>query len=393
MKPRILRIMHRLSISGPTHQAACLTHELKDEFDTMLASGIITDGEADGVSILDQYQVTPVYIHSLKRSINPFQDVMALYEIYKLIKKYKPDIVHTHAAKSGTLGRIAAKLAGVPIVLHTFHGHVFHSYFSPLVSKIFILVERFLAKLSTRIIAISDKQKHDLVDRFKICSAKKISVIPLGFDLDPFTSITQQDRKSFRNQWSIPDDTIAIGIVGRLTKIKNHDLFLRSFAKLKKQTGKKLLAVIIGDGELRAELEQLCTDLQLQTNKTQAQNVDVVFTSWQTQMHLVLSGLDIVALTSLNEGTPVSLIEALAAKKYVVSSDVGGVSDVLKTGQNGLLFDSGDMLGCTAQLLRIIEGKMQLNLDLIQEDILNRFASKRLVKDIRTLYNQLLKEA
>lgn len=395
MAIKVIRIMHRLSISGPTHHAAYLTHYLNKTFETQLISGMITPGEVDGKFIMDQFGIQPIYIESLKRSINPFQDFLALLELYRFIKKYKPQIVHTHAAKSGTLGRLAAYLAGVPIIIHTFHGHTFHSYFNPFVTKIFLAIERFLASKSTRIIAISEIQKKELTEQFKLCSPEKVVVIPLGFDLTKFATNQHEKRTKFRLAWNIDNNTIAIGIIGRLTKIKNHAMFLECISKLKAQTNKKIVALIVGDGELKNELNETCAILNLESNLSDSSNksLDVIFTSWQEAMDEVINGLDIIALTSLNEGTPVTIIEALSAGKPVVSTNVGGVADIVEHGRNGFLTASNDTIAFTNHLLDLVNDSTSLpSLQDSAIETRHQFSYTRLVADVEKLYNSLLLE-
>lgn len=392
---QVVRIMHRLSISGPTHHAAYLTRFLPSRFQTLLVSGMLAQGEVDGRFIIDEFGIQPHYIASMKRSINPFQDFAALLEIYRLLRKVKPQIVHTHAAKSGTLGRLAAIMAGVPIILHTFHGHTFHSYFHPVINGVFLRIERFLAKRSTRIIAISAIQKKELTERFRICSPEKMEVIPLGFDLRKFAEQTAEKRAQFRQRWQLAEGEMAIGIIGRLTKIKNQHMFLRVMAELKATGTKGIRGVLVGDGELMGPLQEEAKKLGLSfcTPDQIRGETDLIFTSWQEEMDLVMQGLDIVTLTSFNEGTPVTLIEALSAGKPVVSTNVGGIADIVEHGKNGYLTAVDDVPAFTEALLRILRKDSEtLPFAACAETIRNRYTLTRLVADMENLYNRLLKE-
>lgn len=390
--PRVLRIINRLNLGGPTYNACYLTKHLSPEFETLLVSGMKDESEASSEYIAENMGIKPLYISDMHREIDPIKDFKAYKKIQKIIKDFKPDIVHTHAAKSGALGRLAAYNAGVPIILHTFHGHVFHSYFNPLKTKIFLSIEKFLAKKSSTIIAISKKQKEELCNDFKIAPPEKFSIVPLGFDLNRFQENQLENRLNFRKKYGLREQDIAIGIVGRLVPVKNHLFFLQSFLKAKQKTKHQLKAIIIGDGELRKEIEQACTNLGLTFSSQTADSVDVLFTSWIKNVETALPGLEIMALTSLNEGTPVSLIEAQAANLPIVSTRVGGIEDVVIENQSALLSFSGDIDAFAKNLLILSESeKMRNEMSKAGQDFaFERFSYKRLVEDIRALYNSLL---
>jgi glycosyltransferase involved in cell wall biosynthesis len=339
----------------------------------------------------------PVYIPEMRREINPFNDIISYRKIRDIIRDFNPDIVHTHAAKAGTLGRLAAVNQKVPVILHTFHGHVFHSYFNPLKTRLFKSIERYLARRSNRIIAISEIQKHELCDVHHICSPDKTVVIPLGFDLNRFRENQSELRKKFRSRYQLEEDTIAIGIIGRIVPVKNHELFIRSIAGLKNLASKKFCAFIIGDGDDRQKTEELAISLGLKTGDPEgnAMECDIIFTSWIIDIERALAGLDIIAMTSLNEGTPVSLIEAQAADKPIVSTDVGGIGNVVIPGITALLSPSGDLDGFISNLVKLVDhpGWRHQMAGAGWEFVKNRFHYERLVEDTRLLYRTLLKEA
>lgn len=392
--PKVLRIINRLNLGGITYNVSYLTKYLAPEYETMLVSGIKEDAEESSEYILEQMGIKPFYIPEMRRDINWSNDRAAYKKIKSVIKEFKPDIVHTHAAKAGTLGRLAASSSGVKVIVHTFHGHVFHSYFSPLKTKLFIGIEKYLASKSTRIIAISDIQKKELCSDFKICKPAKCEIIPLGFDLSRFRENQQEKRKSFREQYKIEDSEIAIGIIGRITAIKNHELFIRSFHKALSLTTRKMKAVIIGDGEDKLKMQQLCDELNLAYCEgiANASQANVIFTSWIKNVDWAIAGLDIIAMTSLNEGTPVSLIEAQAAGKPVVSTRVGGVENVVLENDTAILSDSGDINQFAAGLSGLADD-MELRQWFSQngwEHIEKKFHYTRLVSDMRKLYDTLL---
>lgn len=390
--PKVLRIINRLNLGGPTYNACYLTKHLAPEFETLLVAGMKDESEASSQFIAENMGIQPVYIKEMHREINFLNDYKAYKKIKKIIEEFKPDIVHTHAAKSGALGRLAAYNAGVPVILHTFHGHVFHSYFNPVKTKIFLAIERYLARKSTKIIAISKKQKDELTLDFKIAETEKFSTIPLGFDLQRFQENQIQHRKQFRNKYFIKDTDIAVGIVGRLVPVKNHFFFLEAFSGAKSKTTKNLKAIIIGDGELRQQIEEKCKKLRLSFSDTTAENVDVLFTSWIKNIETALPGLEIMALTSLNEGTPVSLIEAQASNLPIVSTKVGGIEDVVIENQSALLSSSDDVKAFTNNIIKLTEDqKLRKKMSHEgQELVFERFSYNRLVKDMRDLYNSLL---
>ena len=282
----------------------------------------------------------------------------------------------------------------MPIIVHTFHGHVFHSYFGKLKTTFYKAIERYLAKHSTAIVAISNKQKQELSEVFKIAPKEKIHVVPLGFDLTKFTLNKEKNRKEFREKYNLKDDQLAIGIIGRLAPIKNHSLFVESIAYLKQKGFHNFKAFIIGDGETRDSITEVCKTNNISWSNNPANDVNLIFTSWITNVEWALHGLDIVALTSLNEGTPVSIIEAQAAGKYVVSTNVGGIEDVLHT-ECGLLSSVTDKTAFFENLYKTCAQKDQLHKSSEKGEkwALSKFSYMRLVDDMRQLYINLLKSA
>jgi glycosyltransferase involved in cell wall biosynthesis len=406
--PRVLRIINRFNLGGPTHNAAYLTRYLPGEFETLLVGGSQEASEEASHHILDAVGVKPLILPELQREVAPWRDRGAYRRIKQLIREFKPDIVHTHAAKAGAVGRMAAAELGVKAIVHTFHGHVFHSYFGPVRTALYKNIERFLATRSSRIIAISDKQKQELVEEHRICSANKVSVIPLGFDLSRFQADQERKRALFRKVYGVAEDEIAIGIVGRLVPIKNHDLFLDVIAELRQLTGRRIRAFIVGDGEERERLQQRVGELGLSqvagpyfnghgfghgvNGKPMVGPATVTFTSWIKEVDIVNAGLDIVMLTSLNEGTPVSLIEAQAANRPIVSTRVGGIENVVKHGDTAFLSDSGDRQGLRDNVLRLVENdglRQQMGAG-GWDHVAQRYHYTRLVDDTADLYRSLL---
>ncbi|MBK9192000.1 MAG: glycosyltransferase family 4 protein [Crocinitomicaceae bacterium] len=384
---KVLRIVNRFNLGGPVYNVTYLTAFMPDEFETVLCGAMPENHEGNALFIPENYGVKPVIIDSMQRSINPFSDRKALKEIRKIIQEYKPDIVHTHASKAGVLGRTAAIKEKVPVIVHTFHGHVFHSYFGKIKTWIYKTIERRLAKKTDAIIAISDIQKKELSEIHHIANAGKITVIPLGFDLDRFRENKEQKRKSFREKYNLEEDEVAVGIIGRLTVVKNHELFFHSIEKLIEQNNSKVRAFIIGDGERTDELKSLAKVIEDKSGKSVFE-----FTSWIKNVDEALPGLDIIALSSFNEGTPVSLIEAQAAGVPVITTNVGGVSDVVANGSTGFIINGFGVSDFASKLSLLAEDR-ELRQKMSQNGwnfVEHKFHYRRLCADMTKLYHQLL---
>ena len=392
--PRVLRILNRLIIGGPSKNAVYLTRYMQPDFDTVLVIGGKEDHEQDADFLATANNIQPRCIPQMKRAISLRDDWAAYNKLKKLIKEFRPDIVHTHAAKSGALGRLAAKHSNVRVIVHTFHGHIFHSYFNSLKTNFFIRTERYLGGLSDAIIAISDVQKKELSGDFKIAAPEKFKVIPLGLDLDSFTIDKSVKRIKFRTEFKLDDETVAIGIIGRLVPVKNHSLFLTALKYVLNNSSVKVRAFIIGDGESRASIEKLAAALGIKFSQhTDKEHIHpLVFTSWRTDVDTICAGVDIIALTSLNEGTPVSLIEAQAAGKPIVSTRVGGIADVVLENKTALLSDITDEKAYCNNLLQLVNdvSMRQRFSNAGQEYVLNKFGYQRLVADMSNLYSELL---
>ena len=393
---KVLRIINRFNLGGPTYNAGYLTKHLSSNFETRLIGGPNEESETDSLFILENIGVEGEIIEEMRRSIHPVNDWRAFLKLRKIIKEYRPDIVHTHASKAGTLGRLAALFGGVKIIVHTYHGHVFHSYFSPLKTFIFKTIERFLAKRSSAIIVISELQKLELCRQFKIVPENKAHVIPLGFDLSRFSREKPDLRKAFRDQYNIAQDEILVVIVGRMAPIKNHAMFIRVASLVLQQTENKVRFMIVGDGETRAEIEELATASNLTISIPEKLNpqAQIIFTSWILDVERVYSGADISVLTSLNEGTPVSLIESLASRVPIISTEVGGIADFVADGTHGYLTKVNDDVLFADKIVTLANNK-ELRAEMAingQKKILKIFDYRRLVTDVEKLYTKLLSE-
>lgn len=393
-KIKVLRIINRFNLGGPTFNAAYLTKYLEPEFETLLVGGVKYEEEESSEFILDKLGLKPIVIPEMKRSISFNDDREAYKKIKQIIKEFQPDIVHTHASKAGTLGRLAAQKCNVPVIVHTFHGHVFHSYFGTLKTLFYKTIERRLAKKSTKIIAISDIQKKELWSDHKICNKEKLTVIPLGFDLDRFQENVKDKRRSFREKYKIQEEEIAIGIIGRLVPIKNHQLFIEAIKKVKQNSSKKIRAFIIGDGEEKGQLIELLKRIDLDYVEWPVNEIPatVTLTSWIKDVDWANAGLDIITLTSLNEGTPVSLIEAQASNKPIVTTNVGGVENIVLKNETAFITESNNLVQFSDALLKLIENdSMRAQMSKSGwEFVKKEFHYSRLVNDMKNLYFSLL---
>lgn len=383
-KLRVLRAITRLNIGGPAIHAILLTQGLQnDRFSSVLVTGLEGPREGSMRDLATRRGVQPRVLRELGREVSPLNDLKAVLAMYRLMRGSRPHIVHTHMAKAGTAGRLAARLAGVPIVVHTFHGHTFHSYWGPVKSAVFLQIERTLGALTDRVVAITDAQKADIAE-YGVAPLNKIVTIPLGLEIEPMLEAAQH-RGRFRTELGLPPDRPTIGIVARLVPIKAHEVFLEAASRIR-ATVPGATFLIIGDGERRAELEALAIQLGV-ADATR-------FLGWRDDMREVYADLDVVTLCSNNEGSPVALIEALAAARPVVSTRVGGVPNVVADGESGLLVpprDPAAFAEAVLALLRDPERAAQLG-EAGRRTVFPRHASSRLVADVERLYLDLARE-
>ncbi len=385
-KIKILRIINRFNIGGPTYNAAFLTRFISDDYETLLVGGLPEENESDSLHILEEYGVKATLIEEMKRTPNFFNDRKAYQKIKQIIREYQPDIVHTHAAKAGALGRRAAKSMRVPVIVHTYHGHVFHSYFGKLKTALYKFIERRLAKISTGIIAISEIQKEELTQQHTICQASKVKVIQLGFDLNRFHESLEHKRTETRQQFGLSEDEIAVAIVGRLAAVKNHQLFLNAIEAIAAKTEKKVTFFIVGDGDERSNIEQRITSLKLPST------LKIVMTSWIKDIASFNPGMDLICLTSLNEGTPVSLIEAQAANVPILTTNVGGVKDIVLENETGFVVSNNSLSEFSEKLLFLIENdSIRKEMSLKGWDFVkSKFHYSTLVHNMENYYSELL---
>jgi len=382
---KILRIIGRLNVGGPAIHVVNLTAGLDTHrYQSLLVAG--SENEAEG-SMLDfalSQGVKPTVIAEIVTafSLAP-RDGKALWKLYGVMRKERPHIVHTHTAKAGFLGRLAARMAGVPVVVHTFHGHVLHGYYGPAKNELLRRVEQSLAWITDRLVTVSEQVKNDLVG-YGIAKAEKISVVPLGFDLDPFLNSHTQ-RGEFRREMGLSDEHKLVGIVGRIFPIKNHALFLESAARIAAQEPAARF-VVVGDGVFRPNLENQARELGI-TDR-------VLFTGWRRDLPRICADLNVLVVSSDNEGTPVSAIEAMASSCPVVATRVGGLPDLIEDQKTGRLVPPRDAEALASAVLDLLNNT-QTACELGQNAmaaVRQRFTVQRLLGDMDHLYTELLEE-
>lgn len=408
---KIVRVIARLNVGGPAKHVVWLTQGLKSpEWDSVLVAGTVPAGEEDMSYFAEAMGVCPVFMPEMSREISP-NDFLTVWKLFLLFRREQPDIVHTHTAKAGTVGRLAGllyrwltvqTLMGRPRrcqFVHTYHGHIFHSYYGPLKTRAFLTIEKILARIGTdRIIVISEQQRAEINEKFGVGRADRFSVIPLGLDLSLFQD-WQARRHRLREELSLTANDILVGIVGRLTEVKGHSLFLDSIAAFKKSFAdnptQKVLFVVVGDGWLRRQLEQQAKGLGLRD--------EVVFLGSRRDMENIYPAFDIAALTSLNEGTPLTLIEAMANARPVVSTLVGGVVDLLGPMvskdaeapyvlcERGIGVPSGNSEAFASAMALLVrdEGLRREIGEAGLQFVTSRYSKDRLLDDVRQLYADL----
>lgn len=385
----MLRVIARLNVGGPALHVSYLSRELdRIGYETTLVAGRIGGAEGSMEYVAEELGVEPVYVSELQREISPFHDAVAARRLLQIIREVRPDVLHTHTAKAGAVGRLAARMAGdarPKAVVHTFHGHVLRGYFGPAKTEAFRRLERWLARGSDALVAVSPEVRDDLV-ALGVAPAEKIAVVRLGLDFESRLAATAGSRERLRRELSIPDHAFVVSWLGRMTEIKRADDLLHAFAVLADDLPDAHI-LVVGDGPLRSGLEELSRALGI-AERTH-------FTGFREDVGVIYAASDAVALTSANEGTPVSVIEAQAAGLPVVSTDVGGVRDVVADGASGFVVDRGDVAAVADRLARLAGDRdLAARLGAAGRDrALARYGVPRLVGDVDRLYRELLEQA
>ena len=405
-KIRIFRVISRMNIGGPSIHVKNLVEYLdSNKFESRLITGKVSSSEGDMGYIVKFKKKIRISIPELQREINIYKDFIALIKILSEIIRFQPHLLHSHTSKAGTISRLAVFFYNIfkknkIVVIHTFHGNVLDGYFDRFKSLLFLWIEKLLAFVTDRIIAISESQKWELSTAYKICNPQKIETVKLGFDLKPFLNTTIY-KGVIRKRLGISEETLLVGIVGRMVPIKNHKMFIDSASLfLKNHSDIKIKFLLVGDGELRSSLE----DYVAATSFTD----HIIFYGWEKNIPIVYANLDILALTSLNEGTPVSIIEAMAAKVPVVTTGVGGIKDLLghidaeqpyrktfKICQRGILCPKDDPYTFYSALNYMINSGYLSDIERFskaQDYVARNYSVDRLINDIESLYERLIIE-
>ncbi len=380
---KIARIIARLNIGGPSIHVVNLHKGLSsDRFNSILVTGSLNPGEGSMLEYAQEKGVQPLAVPEMVGEASlRLRDLKALWMLYRILQAERPHIVHTHTAKAGFLGRLAARMAGVPVIVHTYHGHVLNGYYGPVKSWLLKMMERGLARITDRLVAVSELVKKDLI-AYGVAPPEKISVIPLGFDLEPFFDC-ESLKGEFRSELELGPGDQLVGILGRIFPIKNHRLFLESAAQIAQQES-NVHFVIVGDGVLRSEMEKYAQDLGIDQR--------VFFTGWRRDLPRIYADLDLLVVSSNNEGTPVSAIEAMASGCPVVATRVGGLPDVVQDRETGYLVPPKQPQALAAAILKLIRNskKAEQMGRSAQLSVEKRFSLDRLLRDTENLYEELL---
>ncbi|MCH7564365.1 MAG: glycosyltransferase [Gemmatimonadetes bacterium] len=378
----IHRVIARMNIGGPAMHVVHLTKGLSTGyFKTRLIAGEVEDTEGDMRYYAEERGVEIVHVRQMARSLRPWQDFRTFLTLYRMFRREKPWIVHTHTAKAGAVGRLAAWFARVPIRIHTYHGHVLGAdYFSGSRTGMFLRVERMLAKITRRLVVLTASQADEMADDLHIAPRDKFAVIPLGLDLGRFARMDRQAaRDKARQELGLTPTQPVIGTIGRLVPVKNHDLLLYAHALLCERMDPAPKLVVVGSGERSGELKRLSARLELSDH--------ILWLGWRDRLEDILPAMDVLALTSHNEGTPVAVIEAMAADVPVVARAVGGVAEVLDSGRLGRLVWEAEPEAMADALQQIIEeGPEPASVEAARRYALDHFCVERLLHDVKGLY-------
>jgi glycosyltransferase involved in cell wall biosynthesis len=383
---RILRVIARLNMGGPAHQAAVLSGRRLDpeRFQTLLVHGRLAKGEESMAYMAEHEGARTLFLPSMGQPVLPHRDLRALAALRRLIARFRPHVVHTHTAKAGFLGRQAALLQRrrPPVIVHTYHGHVLEGYFGPTKSAVFRSLERRLARSSDALIGVSEATVGDLV-RLGVAGRERFRVIPLGLDLSPYEQGYEQQGAELRHRLGLGADDVLVTFVGRIVPIKRLSVLIRALAMARGQ-GAPLQLAIVGDGPERPQLEALARELGV--------SAAVHFLGYRSDLPTVFAAAEIAALSSDNEGTPVSLIEAGAAGLPAVATHVGGVGEVVGP-DAALLVPRGDDRAMGRSLARLAaDPSLRARMGAAaRHGALGRYRADRLISDIEGLYDELLR--
>jgi len=382
---RVLQVIGRLNMGGPAHIAALLSGRRfdPDRYETLLVHGSLAPGEESLAGLAEEEGAAMHPLPELQQPVQPLRDATALAKLIRLVRGFRPHVVHTHTAKAGFLGRQAAlALRPRPALVHTYHGHVLEGYFGAAKSRLYLEMERALARVSDCLIGVSQATVDDLV-RLGVAPPSKFRVLPLGLDLDGLAELPGELRAASRAELGIGAGEILLVFVGRIVPIKRLDLLLAALAEAREADPRLRLAVV-GDGDERSPLERQAAELGIAG--------DVLFLGYRRELRPVFAAADLAVLSSDNEGTPVSLIEAAAAGLPAVATDVGGVREVVSEA-TGILTPPNDATALAKAIaeMSLDPERRERSGSAARRHAIQSYGAKRLLTDVDTLYRELLR--
>lgn len=409
----IHRVIARLNVGGPAMHVVLLTRELEGRpippstgpadaeasssesdvptFHARLIAGSVLESEGDMSYFAEERGVEVTRLDAMSRDLSFLDDLRSFVELWRLFRRERPDVVHTHTAKAGALGRLAAALAGVPVRIHTYHGHVLGGdYFSPQKTAFFRGVERALSILTHRLVVLTHAQREEMSARMAVADAEKFAVVPLGLELEPFVAgVARAEaraiaRASARSKLGLDPDDVVLGIVGRLVPIKNHELLFDAVPHLLDRAQPRLRILVVGSGEREETLKEHARERGIEEH--------VRWLGWRRDLPDIYPAMDVLALPSKDEGTPVAVIEALAAGVPVVARDVGGVAEVVENGRWGRLVRKPEAFA-DALAATITDPPSPETRAAASRSVLERYGLERLVRDLEEIYRTELERA
>jgi len=381
-KTKVLHIITRLDKGGSAQNTFLnLVGADKNIYDVTLMSGPVEEPTQDRRSQIEECGIEHIFIPELVRNISLINDLKTILKIYRYLRKEKFDIVHTHTSKAGLLGRLAARLARIPIIIHTPHGHVFFGYFGPIKSKIFIFLEKLASPITDKIIALTNRENEDYIS-YRVADEEKSVVIYSGIELNKFIDLPLEEKQNFKKELRIPENSLIVGTLGRLVPVKGPE-FLVEAAKHIISKFPDTFFMLTGDGYLRLDLEKKALDFGLKEN--------IIFLGWRDDAAKILSVYDVFVLPSLNEGMGRVLVEAMALGKPIVASRIGGIPDLVTHGKNGFLVPPKDPEELAKYIQILLEDKEKRNkMGLAGKKMAMNFRAENMVKKIEKLYEELL---
>lgn len=377
---KILHIITRLDKGGSADVVLGLVKGLKERGeDVSIVVGKTMDPHTDLSAYVERTGIGIISIPFLRRDVNPFLDMLALLQLFFIIRRERPDILHTHTSKAGFLGRLAGRVAGAKVIVHTPHGHILYGYYGRILTRLFLYLEGLASYLSDRVITLTDNEAQEYV-KWGVTKMEKLVTIPCGIELERFSSLTEGNK--IKRGFGIPGDTPLVGWVGRLEPVKGCGYFLRACAIIKNAVpGVRFL--IVGDGPLMGDMKVLAEGLGLKG--------DVIFAGFREDIPEIISSIDLLVHTPLNEGLGRVLLEAMAGGKPIVVTRVGGVPEVVEDGVNGLLIPSGDVEAIAEASIRILkDNALGSRLGEAGKKKVAEFGMDRMVEATHRLYKTMI---